>query len=674
MLLALVALLYVRANALIMPAKHDRHIDRDFYTLPASSPRPPAENTTDLGTGPRLRDHYDWQKAQFLFQAFSDVLTSQNIPFFLMYGSLLQWYRDGNINEKDHDIDVAVLAEDWNRIAWLEIGPRAAHLSGVAELGAWPYKVKYETFDRNGVTAPRKFLAGPLTGSIMFDVWVLHNGRPGRRAICSGWDEKSLRVEEIPEFDVRPAKLWNISMSVPSDEQVEEALENMYGPSWRIPLVQNETDDIWIRTHRASCATYFTDLEVGSKEYIFINPFEPVSNRENHDSPRYSKYIYGPYWIKTPEMDPPLSNYRNSFHERFEAASNYKYDPDWLKLLLYIFISGVFMAIHAWFYGKQRVSILIGSLYCCYIALHVLCSATTYHYGKEMPRDFMTHELAGCIVAAALLIKICVSLMLFVMEPIPAEQSRLSARFGDVSAAKATLPYLVVPGMLYTAADALLVYVQQGMPMAQVQVVSKLGVPISTLMWVCVFQSQITFWKLSGLFFICCGSMIYVIPCGSRDAWSVDGRLFCMLAQVGLSCAGSVSCELFLRKYVGSMNLQNATMYAWGFIFLAITGQVHFDFFGKFSHGEWIVVFLLASVGITTGMFLKHLGNIWKQVAYGSMLIVYSMVDALVFNNVASINQFAGLYVTLLGTFVCISDSLAGLSSDGGEGQTKRAD
>ena len=100
---------------------------------------------TDLGTftlsevfnGIRL--DYQWMLARVLSQAFSDVLTSQKIPFFPGYGTLLQWYRDGGLKKEDHDIDVMIFAEDWNRISWSKIGPRAANLSGFTELRKWPY-------------------------------------------------------------------------------------------------------------------------------------------------------------------------------------------------------------------------------------------------------------------------------------------------------------------------------------------------------------------------------------------------------------------------------------------------------------------------------------------------------------------------------------------------------
>jgi uncharacterized membrane protein len=292
--------------------------------------------------------------------------------------------------------------------------------------------------------------------------------------------------------------------------------------------------------------------------------------------------------------------------------------------------------------------------------MHVLCSAATYTLGLDSAA-LHEYEVSGCIVATALSIKLVTSIILFIIEPIPGLQSRQSARIADLYESKWTMLYTCVPGFCYTSSDVLLLYVQQGMAMTQVQVISKLGIPVATLMWVCVFQSRVTRLKLFGLLLILAGSSIYEIRGSGFDllSWKFNIQLWCLFAQIILSNAASVSCELLLTQHSGSLSLQNAGIYGWGLVLLASTGHIHLDQIRNLPRMASTVACLFALLGLTTAGFLKYLGNMWKQVSYGSMLIVYCIIDAVAFNNIPGMVNFIGIYVVLTGTCLCIYDGFS---------------
>jgi len=148
-----------------------------------------------------------------------EVLDGTGAEWWLTYGALLGWVRQGGFIPYDGDIDIAVVA-GIDPVAVAE----ALALAGFAQDEEW-------VSDRGVVN--QKFTFARLTfdlfyvtreGDRFIDEYHLA-GRGGGRSLARG---------SHLAMPTRPMQLGDISVPVPAD--AERYLAHLYGPQWRVPV------------------------------------------------------------------------------------------------------------------------------------------------------------------------------------------------------------------------------------------------------------------------------------------------------------------------------------------------------------------------------------------------------------------------------------------------------
>ncbi|MCK9463336.1 MAG: glycosyltransferase [Proteobacteria bacterium] len=198
-----------------------------------------------------------------------EILDELNLTFWLEAGTLLLAYRDGKVDETDTDICVFDIQTVLNNLhlfenVGFEVHKIYTHPSGLAtEL----------TLKRN---------------NIKMDIWTreFRNGEgwwlsfDGDKYIPHHVDEKYF--DTLGKLDI-----WGFEWNIPSS--IEEYLEKIYGPNWRIP------DPNWRWNTDPFCIDYDYPIE-GPELAVIIKTFE----RENvlfrliesiENIPRYHLYI-----------------------------------------------------------------------------------------------------------------------------------------------------------------------------------------------------------------------------------------------------------------------------------------------------------------------------------------------------------------------------------------------
>lgn len=229
-----------------------------------------------------------WKRALCLLQAMHDILQPIHVPVILMYGTLLRWYRDGaNSVSMDHDVDVAVFAEDWNKIPWQSIGERAADLSwqqhdsdGYRLHRSWPWRNMKADFVQLEHGHIKQAVVKILTWhgkEFYFDVWVIYKSAPGSGFggyMCADVDQNASIPQRYTQllrpFKVADAEFLGVPVNVPLDPA--SMLDDLYGPSWKTPLSQKQSDDVGFQVKRVSCEQTFKELYSPLREYIMPKP------------------------------------------------------------------------------------------------------------------------------------------------------------------------------------------------------------------------------------------------------------------------------------------------------------------------------------------------------------------------------------------------------------------
>jgi hypothetical protein len=329
--------------------------------------------------------------------------------------------------------------------------------------------------------------------------------------------------------------------------------------------------------------------------------------------------------------------------------------------------------LHFFVYRRDSVGPGIALVYVVYISLHTASSTTQVLVGKVAKDPVGT---AQAIVFAALLVKLSVSSVLVGIEC--AQQDIGFKKLAELM--KSALICIFLPSMLYTSSDLLLVFCQQNMSMTEVQIISKIAIPITVVFWYVIFRVGIGYQKMFGLIIIMCGTGLYAYAqqqskassAAPRPAPGMEGipsvwvfRLF-MLCQAVLATLGGVSNEYMLLKCEATTNMLNTAMYTEGMIFvicqaLALGNPIPYMAMINFTRLEWTLACFLSMTGICTSHFLKHLGSIWKQVAYGVMLVAFFAVDTLYLGHTYGTNVIMGVLVVAVGICFYV---IAGVSED----------
>lgn len=183
------------------------------------------------------------------------------VPYFIDYGTLLGFARDGGFIKHDDDIDLSILPGFSNKIA----------LARLLLLNGFKFKRGFicesrlteYAFERDGVSVDFFFeaLQGELVGTELY----------ATGGVIVGPNDKIRTISAVRELRAVPRGLHEVDFvgtktMVP--ENVEELLENSYGPHWRTPIAnwRPPKDDPMRRSISYNCFVVGID-QVLSGEY-----------------------------------------------------------------------------------------------------------------------------------------------------------------------------------------------------------------------------------------------------------------------------------------------------------------------------------------------------------------------------------------------------------------------
>jgi hypothetical protein len=304
----------------------------------------------------------------------------------------------------------------------------------------------------------------------------------------------------------------------------------------------------------------------------------------------------------------------------------------------------------------------------------VACVAYALYNGLSVLFNFILriggqsegHGLSAAhIVVAALLLKLALSLGLFMHEV----GGSLAVAWGEVVDGRGTLLRCALPGIAYVLSDALRTHCMLHMDLGTFTILYSLRTVGIAVLWVLVFATPLSWVKWVALGAMACGNVLQrsVHWHSGASSASKEAELFFMnltLAAVALACVGGLANEVLLKTHRAPLNLQNAALYTWGLLALALCGHSQGV---SWSPSEWAhlgpiglaAVVVMAVQGIATSHLLKHLGNVWKEAAIALQIIISFAIEVEVFHTQFAMLAIVGVCTVFVGMSLFILDGMA---------------
>jgi len=332
--------------------------------------------------------------------------------------------------------------------------------------------------------------------------------------------------------------------------------------------------------------------------------------------------------------------------------------------------------MHGYVYLRDRPSLVVAGVYVLYIGLHTIASSMQVLVGMS-PTNTNRIASAQAVVFMSLVLKLAISAVQVLVE-IRKEELPAGHLLENL---KDSFRCSMLPSAFYTTSDVLLVYCQQSMGMTEMQILQKIGIPITAFVWWRIFRVTIGLRKILGLVIIMSGTILYAYgqssSSQSQTSADVSGKSgsgatlnmavwfhrSILLLQVLCGTCGGVSNEYFLLRCSASVSMQNCAMYAQGLLLVMVSSLcfgngIPARYALEFSGIQWGCVLALALTGICTSHFLRHLGSIWKQVAFGAMLVMFFTVDNVVFGKTYANLAVGGVVIVLCGNCLAVLDGV----------------
>lgn len=171
--------------------------------------------------------------AKNLIQPLLDVMNIRQTPVFPVEGSLIGYMRNGGSNEYDHDIDLGVLAEDWDDSILEDLKNNGLE---VMKLRAWkkPWMLKHVGKDKEGKLAIIR-LKEQGKGEPHIDFHIFHKN--GNYRYYPWFQDKMCRVPAEYFDPLTPITYDGYEMHCLSDP--DQYLRWYYG-DWTIPVPREE--------------------------------------------------------------------------------------------------------------------------------------------------------------------------------------------------------------------------------------------------------------------------------------------------------------------------------------------------------------------------------------------------------------------------------------------------
>lgn len=170
------------------------------------------------------------QDCQELLEKIDNILRSENIPYWLNYGTLLGAYRDGKFIPHDYDMDVALFYDDMPKVKNLML-KNGMTLTYEVHFGGWevPENVEYRFKYKNAF--------------VDFDFYKLEDGiaYTFNPDFCKGVEYKAggrfpVIAERVSQDFCGLSELMFLGRKYMVPSNTEEYIIANYGPNFRTPV------------------------------------------------------------------------------------------------------------------------------------------------------------------------------------------------------------------------------------------------------------------------------------------------------------------------------------------------------------------------------------------------------------------------------------------------------
>jgi hypothetical protein len=225
---------------------------------------------------------------------FFNALSAENVSIVPQFGTYLRWYRDCNIfTPLDHDVDLGIFAEEWNRVSWSRVHWRVAwyhaldgHFDVVSLVWWLLYPVVYdfapgvEKIKINGVLSPLKFYWSQVgyNRNCDLDVWVMYHHphtQENWRCLPSWTPGRSYRYGPVAAY--QRIHMNGLNAYAPSNSR--QCVEQTSGKGWQTPVdydtaLQSRPSSLRLEEKCKSLVAAFENRTHGCSCYTFENAIQ----------------------------------------------------------------------------------------------------------------------------------------------------------------------------------------------------------------------------------------------------------------------------------------------------------------------------------------------------------------------------------------------------------------
>jgi len=221
-----------------------------------------------------------------------------------------------------------------------------------------------------------------------------------------------------------------------------------------------------------------------------------------------------------------------------------------------------------------------------------------------------------CAVLLTEAVKFCISLLIYTISISTEGKSFIPAEL-SFSDAK----WLALPAIIFTANNILVFQAIGKNDMSAFGVFRDTMILWTAAMWRCVFNVELGWTRLSGIFIVFLGLVVNKVF-SSKSAGGFSWMFLWVLLMTLCNAAGSVANEYALKHNKAlDINVQNMVLYSFcvtcSILFLACTDPARLagSFFSGFDSHTWLTIGLQSLVGLLVSRLLKHTDSVMKTIA-----------------------------------------------------------
>jgi drug/metabolite transporter (DMT)-like permease len=284
----------------------------------------------------------------------------------------------------------------------------------------------------------------------------------------------------------------------------------------------------------------------------------------------------------------------------------------------------------------KMVPYLVCAIYICFsVAIDV--SIAVQKKGGSAHGDSAGYAFNPvCAVLLTEAVKFCISMLIYLISVksdgrplVPPELS-----FADAK-------WLAVPAIIFTVNNVLVFEAIGKNDVSTFGVFRDTMILWTACMWRCVFNVQLGWARLGGIFIVFLGLVVNKVF-SSRSSGDFSWMFMWVLLMTLCNAAGSVANEYALKQNRSlDINVQNMVLYSFCVVcslaFLAATdpARIAGTFFAGFDSHTWLTIGLQSLVGLLVSRLLKHTDSVMKTIATCLRGPVFVMISP-IFTHISS--------------------------------------